>query len=87
MTTPNNERTRPRVYADFNNADTKGRLRLICKGTLDDLQRQSLELAENMKLSLYMEDIECIGTVVYSKEEEIWVAVIDWNAIEDRDAI
>lgn len=34
-----------------------------------------------------MEDIECIGTVVYSKEEEIWVAVIDWNAIEDRDAI
>ena len=74
----------PRVYADFNNADRIGRLRLNCQGTREDLERQKLEFRENMKLTLYMEDIECVGTVTYSQEERIWVAKINWNEVRDR---
>ena len=71
-----------RVYADFNNADRQGRLRLNCVGTTDDLRRQDLGLTEGMPLTLYMEDIECSGTATFSHEENIWVAVIDWDAIK-----
>jgi len=79
----NNEQAPPRVYADFNNADPFGRLRLNCHGTVSDLQRENLTLKENMILTLYMEDIECVGTVTYSQPEGIWVAIIDWNAIRE----
>jgi len=74
---------RPRVYADFNNADRHGRLRLNCAGTTDDLQRQRVDLVEGMQLTLYMEDIECTGTVTFSNEDNLWVAVIDWNGVKD----
>ena len=80
----NNEQSIPRVYADFNNADALGRLRLNCQGTVDDLQSQGIQLSENMPLMLYMEDVECIGRVAYSSEENIWVAAIDWGGIRDR---
>ena len=35
---------KPRIYADFHNADPKGRLRLNCIGTMEDLSRQQVEL-------------------------------------------
>jgi dTDP-glucose pyrophosphorylase len=73
----------PRVYADFQNGDRHGRVRLNCAGTAQDLQRQRLNLVEGMQLTLYMEDIECAGVVTFSKEENLWVAVIDWNEIKD----
>jgi hypothetical protein len=73
----------PRVYADFNNADRHGRLRLNCAGTAQDLQRQRLSLAEGMRLTLYMDDVECAGLVTFSEEENLWVAVIDWDEVKD----
>jgi hypothetical protein len=76
-------RTQPRVYADFNNADKRGRLRLNCRGTNEDLHRQKVELAEGMPLTVYMEDIECAAVATFSKEENLWVAVVDWNVIRD----
>ena len=33
-----------RIFADFNNADENGRLRLNCTGTIEDLARQKIEL-------------------------------------------
>ena len=72
---------RPRVFADFHNADVWGRLRLNCIGTIEDLARQNIELQDGQLLTLYSEDLEVDGVVQYSTDENLWVAVIDWNAI------
>lgn len=76
-----------RVFADFHNADLQGRLRLNCIGTLEDLSRQKISLQEGQLLTLYSEDLEVDGVVEYSREENLWVAVIDWNAIRERDLV
>jgi hypothetical protein len=72
----------PRVFADFHNADRQGRLRLNCNGTLEDLTQHRVELKEGIPLKLYSEDLEVDGVAHFSPEEKIWVAAIDWNAIE-----
>jgi hypothetical protein len=72
---------KPRIFADFHNADRQGRLRLNCNGTLEDLDLQKIELKEGISLKLYSEDLEVDGVVHFSSEEKIWVATIDWNAI------
>lgn len=70
-----------RVFADFHNADAKGRLRLNCDGTLADLASQKIILRDDQHLILYSEELEVDGIVQYSSEEDLWVALIDWNAI------
>lgn len=75
----------PKVFADFHNADTNGRLRLNCTGTIEDLARHKVWLKEGQNLILYSEDLEADGVVEYSTEENIWVAVIDWNEIRQQE--
>ncbi|MBE9218211.1 hypothetical protein [Dolichospermum flos-aquae] len=70
-----------RIFADFNNADENGRLRLNCIGTIEDLARQKIELQDGQTLTFYSEDLELEGIVKHSPEENIWVAVIDWDNI------
>lgn len=72
-----------RVFADFHNADAQGRLRLNCVGTIEDLARQQISLRDGQLLILYSEDLEVDGVVQYSEEENLWVAVIDWDAIRE----
>jgi hypothetical protein len=81
---------RPRVYADFRNADSQGRIRLNCIGTIEDLSRQQLALRDGLVLTLYSDDLDDKGqldellvdvVVSLSDEEHCWVAAIDWNAI------
>ncbi|MBI1927975.1 hypothetical protein HYR99_27500 [Candidatus Poribacteria bacterium] len=74
---------KPRVFADFHNADAQGRLRLNCIGTAEDLVRQQIALQEGQSLVLYSEDLEVGGVVQHSEEENLWVAVIDWDAIRE----
>jgi hypothetical protein len=74
---------KPRIFADFHNADTQGRLRLNCVGTIEDLARQQISLREGQPLVLYSEDLEVDGVVQYSEEENLWIAVIDWDAIRE----
>jgi hypothetical protein len=71
----------PKVFADFHNADSQGRLRLNCIGTVEDLAQQHIILQDGLWLTLYSEDLQVDGVVRYSSEEHLWVAVIDWNAI------
>ena len=73
--------TKPVIYADFNNADPRGRLRLDCIGTIQDLARLGVRLQEGLKVSLHDEEMEAEGEVHYSGEERIWVAKIDWKSI------
>jgi hypothetical protein len=81
---------KPRIYADFNNADPKGRLRLNCVGTTEDLAQQNVELREGMLLTFYSDDLDekgqldellVDGVVSFSDEEHCWVAAIDWSAV------
>jgi hypothetical protein len=80
----------PKVYADFHNADTHGRLRLNCVGTLEDLAQQQLALRDGMPIKLYsddldakgqMDELQVDGVVSFSEEEHCWVAAIDWSTI------
>lgn len=73
----------PRIYADFHNADVQGRIRLNCIGTVEDLARQQITLRDGLLLRLYSEELEVEGQVQYSTEENLWVAVIDWDAIRE----
>jgi len=81
---------KPRIYADFHNADARGRLRLNCVGTVEDLARQQVELRDGLVLTLYADDLDdngqldellVDGIVSFSDEEHCWVATIDWDAI------
>ena len=76
---------KPRVFADFHNADAQGRLRLNCIGTVEDLARQQITLQERQSLTLYSEDLEVEAQVEYSTEENVWVALIDWIAIRRQE--
>jgi hypothetical protein len=79
--------TEPKVYADFQNADEQGRLRLNCAGTLADLSRQGIELSVGRSLSLYSEDLEVAGVVEYSGVDRLWIVRIDWDAIREREEV
>ena len=78
---------KPSVFADFHNADAKGRVRLNCAGTVADLKRQKIVLQDGQSLIIYSEELEVEGIVCYSKEEKLWTAVIDWNAIQEVESI
>ena len=79
--------TVPRVYADFNNADSRGRLRLNSTGTVEDLARQKVVPREGLVVDLYSDDegaadeLSTKGRLEYSQDEHVWVAVIDWASI------
>jgi hypothetical protein len=90
---------KPKIYADFHNADPQGRIRLNCVGTTEDLAQQQVELREGLVLTLYADDLDdkgqldellVDGVVSFSEDEHCWVAAIDWNAIhhasEERDS-
>jgi hypothetical protein len=82
--------TKPRVYVDFHNADSQGRVRLNCTGTAEDLSKQHVKLYEGLVLTLYSDDLDdrgsldellVEGVVSFSEDEHCWVAAIDWTAI------
>ena len=78
---------KPRVFADFHNADAKGRLRLNCAGTEADIKRQKIVLQDGKSLIIYSEELEAVGVVHYSEEEKLWTAVIDWSAIQEVEPV
>ena len=82
--------THTRIYADFQNLDDCNRLRLTCAGTLQDLERQGIQLQDGLILTFYTDDaddegrpdeLRVEGIVHYDKEGHCWVATIDWNAL------
>ncbi|MBE9037135.1 hypothetical protein IQ246_18910 [aff. Roholtiella sp. LEGE 12411] len=68
-------------FADFHNANAQGYLHLNCIGTIEDLGNQSIELQDGQLLTLYSEDLEVDGMVQFSEEQNLWVAVINWDSI------
>ncbi len=76
-----------RVFADFHNADVKGRVRLNCTGTVTDIERHGIELKDGQSIIIYSEELEVEGIVRYSEEERLWTAIIDWDAIQEVEPI
>ena len=76
-----------RVFADFHNADAKGRVRLNCAGTITDLERQKIVLRNGQSLIIYSEELEVAGVVYYSEAEKLWTAVVDWDAIQEVEPV
>ena len=73
--------SKPKVYADLHNLDEFNRLRLICAGTIDDLNRQGIELCERLALTFYMDDaddhggpdeLRWEGVAHYAESERVW---------------
>jgi hypothetical protein len=72
-----------KVFADFNNCDKQGRVRLNTIGTVEDLNRLGIILREDLKILIGGLELEAEGTVTYSNEEGVWVARVDWDNIRE----
>lgn len=73
---------RPKVYADFQNADIRGGVRLNTAGTLEDVEKLGLALTDGSVLLLSDDELETEGVVELSYEEQIWVARIEWSKLD-----
>ena len=72
-----------KLFVDFNNADSYGRIRLNTNGTLEDIRNAKVVLHNDMKVTLDDSDgLRVLGYIEFSTEEKIWVAKINWNEIE-----
>ncbi len=78
--------SRQTVYADFHDADSRGRVRLNCIGTIRDLAEKGITLREGLNLNLSDDETEVVGEVHFAEDERLWVAVVNWNAIRRRSA-
>src|SRR5690606_13478532 len=77
-----------KLFADFNNADSLGRVRLNSQGSLEDIKRKAIQLHDGLTVQLYSDDdvdvlgnpheLTVAGVLSYSTEEKCWVAAIDW---------
>lgn len=71
-----------KIFADFNNADEHGRIRLNTKGSISDIENARVKLKPGMEITVTDNDeFETIGTIEFSVEEQIWVAKIDWDKL------
>jgi hypothetical protein len=75
---------KPKIYADFNNLDKEGRLRLITSGSLEDICNQKTELFPGMNIIVYDDEFSIDGEVAFSADEEIWVAKIDRDRLKRK---
>ena len=72
----------PKLFADFNNADQHGRVRLKTNGTFADIKKWNLKLKKGMQVLLDDNDsLTTVGQLKYSDEENIWVAEINWDTL------
>lgn len=72
-----------KLFVDFNNADVEGRIRLNTNGTFKDIKENNIELKDGLEVLLDdNEEFKIYGIVEFSKDENIWVAKIDWSDLE-----
>lgn len=77
----------PLLYADFQNLDPDGRIRLNTAGTLEDLARLRLTLTDGLSVTLYTDDDDSDAgllipaTIEFNTSEAIWSAVVDWSQL------
>lgn len=72
------------IYADFNNRDADGYLRLNCSGTEADLSALSIRLEEGMRLLASDGDITAEIAVFAPGEEKVWRGEILFGTLVDQ---
>jgi hypothetical protein len=70
------------IYADFNNVDEEGCIRLNSTKTINDIESQNIKLKQGLKVKLTNEELEVEGRLQYSKTEDIWTALINWGEVK-----
>ena len=79
-----------RLWADFNASSDNG-LRLNCRGTINDLSRQEIELKEGLELLLWDEDTDendnpdnlIVKAIAhFDDRKKIWEGVFEWKNIK-----
>jgi hypothetical protein len=79
-----------KLWVDFQNSSKKG-VRLLCKGTLDEIERNNVVLSNGLKLLLWTEDEDEKGNpdnlvveaiVEFDEDENCWVAVYEGKTIK-----
>jgi len=70
------------IFADFNNADSQGFLRLNCDGTLRDIMRHQIVLSEGQEFIFSDGDLQVAGHIVLS-DEGVLAACIRWQDIKE----
>jgi hypothetical protein len=73
----------PRIYADFNNCDREGRVRLNCIGSRADLDRLGISLHEGMDLIVSDSELEVEAVAHFVAEASIWAAEFDPQRLRD----
>lgn len=71
----------PTIFADFQNADIHGFVRLNTEGTRADLARVGLTLFEGLRLILSDGELEAEALVMKPGIEGLWRAQIDWSVL------
>jgi hypothetical protein len=83
--------TLPRIYADFNKADGRGRVILTTVGTQADLETLNLNLSEGLRVLLYMPDyneneeydpLEVEATIRRDEERGWWIGEYVWEELD-----
>lgn len=74
------------IYADFNNADEEGYVRLNADGTARDLTQQGIVLEPGLSLLLADGDMTAQSTVIAPGKEGVWRASIVWSELSDDTA-
>ena len=72
------------IYADFQNADTDGLIRLNCAGSISDLERNQIRLCDGLALTLSDGEIRAEGIVRKPGAEGVWRAEVDWKKIQSN---
>lgn len=75
-----------KIYHDFQKVDDEGRLVLTLNGTIRDIEKNHIKLAEGMKFVFWDDDLNdagdavpltAIGTVEFNSKIQQWVARIE----------
>ena len=75
----------PTIFADFQNADPEGFVRLNTNGTRSDLDRAALSLVVGLRLCLSDGELLTEAVVVAPGTEGIWRTKIDWRSLFSQD--
>ena len=70
-----------RIYADFNNCEENGKVRLNTNGSLGDLFRVKKQIHAGMPVWLYDEEFEVESKLEYDKKWKIWMGDPHWSTI------
>lgn len=69
------------IYADFNNCEENGKVRLNTNGSLSDLFQVKNKIHPDMLVWLYDEEFEVETKLEYDRQWQLWLGEPNWSTI------